>query len=211
MRKYNRGVIDRLRHFHILGPKSIAVHCIHLDEKDKDNLAESGSIVVHNPQSNMNNAVGRTDIFGLLDRGVLLGLGTDGMSPDLTPDIRTANLLHKHDLKKSTVAWNEIQTMVLQNNPAIFERVTGQKVGRLEEGALADMILVDYFPPTPLTAENFWGHFLFGIADAEVDTTIINGKIVMQNKVIAGIDEARIAHKAQVVAKRVWEKFMDNK
>ncbi|KAA3654307.1 MAG: putative aminohydrolase SsnA [Calditrichaeota bacterium] len=209
LRKYNRGVIERLRHFDILGSKSIAVHCIHLNEGDKDSLAESGSSVVHNPQSNMNNAVGRTDIFGFLARDVLLGLGTDGMSPDLAPDIRTANLLHKHDLKKSTVGWNEIQTMVLENNPAIFERVTGQKVGRLEVGAHADMILVDYFPPTPLTGENFWGHFLYGIADAEVDTTIINGDIVMQNKIIASIDEARIAHEAQVVAKRVWKKFLE--
>ncbi len=208
-KKFGMGVIDRLRYYQILRPQTIAVHCIHLNEKDKDNLAESGSIVVHNPQSNMNNAVGRTDVFGLLERNILLGLGTDGMSADLVPDIRTANLIHKHDLQKSTVGWAEVQNMVLQNNPIIFQRVTGRNVGKLKKGALADMILVDYFPPTPLTADNFWGHFLFGIADAVVDTTIINGKIVMQNKQIIGIDETQIAHDASVAAKRVWKKFAD--
>lgn len=206
-KKYKMGVIDRLRYFQILRPQSIAVHGIHLSEKDKNSLAESGCAVVHNPQSNMNNAVGRTDIFGLLERGVLLGLGTDGMSPSIVPDARTGNLIHKHDLQTSTVAWQEIQTMLLHNNPAIFERVTGQRVGRLQVGGLADLILVDYFPPTPLTAENFWGHFLFGIADAVVDTTIINGKIVMREGKIAGIDEAEISAKAREAAQRVWRKF----
>ncbi|KAA3612327.1 MAG: putative aminohydrolase SsnA [Calditrichaeota bacterium] len=206
-KKYGMGVINRLRYFQILRPETIAVHCIHLSEKDKDSLAESGAIVVHNPQSNMNNTVGRTDIFGLLERGIRLGLGTDGMSPNLMNDIRAANLIHKHDLRQSTVGWTEIEKMVLQNNPAIFEKVTGQQVGKLEEGALADVILVDYFAPTPLTADNFWGHYLFGIADALVDTTIINGKIVMQNKEIVGIDELAIARKSIEVAKQVWDKF----
>ena len=205
--KYNSGVVERLQKFGILGDNSIAAHCIHLTQEEKDLLTQTKTMIAHNPQSNMNNAVGRTDIFGYIKRGAPVGIGTDGMSADLKPDIRTAMLLHKHDLKNYNLGWNEIQQMVLKNNPAIFEKVSGQKVGRIEPGYLADMILVDYFPPTPLTTDNFWGHFLFGIADAEVDTTIINGRIAMKNKEIPNIDEEEIADKAKVVAKRVWEKF----
>jgi len=205
--KYTSGVIERLQKFGILGDQTIAAHCIHLTDEEKDLLTQTKTMIAHNPQSNMNNAVGRTDIFGYLERDALVGIGTDGMSADLKPDIRTAMLLHKHDLKNYNLGWNEIQQMVLKSNPAIFEEISGQKVGRIEPGYLADLILVDYFPATPLTADNFWGHFLFGIADAKVDTTIVNGRIAMKNKEIPNIDEEEIANKAKRVAKRVWEKF----
>ncbi len=205
--KYGAGLVERLQKFNILGEKTLTAHGIHLLESEKNLLADSNAMLAHTPQSNMNNAVGRTDIFGYLRRGMLAGLGTDGMSGDLKPDIRTAMWLHKHDLRDSNAAWNEIQQMVLKNNPAIFERVTGQKVGRIEQGCLADLILVDYFPPTPLSGDNFWGHFLFGIIDAEVYMTMVNGKIVMQNGEISGIDEPKIAADAQKVAEGVWQRF----
>ncbi len=97
--------------------------------------------------------------------------------------------------------------MTLKNNPKIFDRVSGQKVGRIEPGCLADLILVDYFPPTPMTGENIWGHFLFGIADAAVNTTIVNGRVIMQNKQIAGLDEEEIMAHARVCAQQVWARF----
>lgn len=205
--KYNANLIERLCEYGILGPRSIAAHGIHLSETEKDVLAQTGAIVAHNPQSNMNNAVGRTDIFGLLKRGVLVGIGTDGMSADLRPDLRTAHLLHKHDLKNSNAGWQEIQQMALKNNPEIYRRISGQAVGKIAPGYLADLILIDYDPPTPMTAENFWGHFLFGVADAAVVMTMINGRIVMQNGELPGIDEAKIAAESRKVAEAVWKRF----
>lgn len=205
--KYNWGLVERLSEFGILGKQTIAAHAIHLTEEEKATLAQSDTMVVHNPQSNMNNAVGRTDIFDYLQRQVLLGIGTDGMNPDIRPDVRTALWLQKHDLHDNTVGWAETETMTLNNNPAIMERVTGQKLGTVAPGYLADLILVDYYPPTPLTAENFWGHFLFGICEAPVDTTIIHGKRVMENKTLLTVDEAQIAQEAQIHAKQVWEHF----
>ena len=138
---------------------------------------------------------------------MLVGLGTDGMSADIKPDVRTAAWLHKHDLKNPNAGWQEIHQMTLKNNPTIFERVSDQKVGRIEAGCLADLILVDYFPPTPMTSENFWGHFLFGIADVLVDTTIINGQIVMQGKQLPNMDEGKIAVEARRCAEKVWNRF----
>lgn len=205
--KYRSSIVKRLLKFGILRENSIAAHAIHLQEEEKDALAGSGAIVAHNPQSNMNNAVGRTDIFGLLQRGVLLGIGTDGMTPDLRPDVRTANLLHKHDLKNANVGWQEIQQMFLKNNPEMYRRISGQLVGKIAPGYLADLILIDYYPPTPLTPDNFWGHFLFGIADAPVDTTIINGNIVMENKQLPQVDEQKIAAESRRVAEKVWKRF----
>ncbi|MFQ5605615.1 MAG: putative aminohydrolase SsnA [bacterium] len=207
LEKYDVGVVERLQDFGILGEKTITAHGIYLDEHEMDLIAEAKTMLVHNPRSNMNNAVGRPDIFKLMQKGILVGIGTDGMSADVIPDVRTSYLLHKHDLKDANVGWAEIQQMFLKNNPAIYERVSGQKVGRVAPGYLADLILVDYYPPTEMTGNNFWGHFLFGIADAVVDTTIINGKIVMQNKRLLHIDEQEVALRARACADKVWKRF----
>lgn len=206
-KKYKTGLVERLQNFDILGDQTIAAHCIHLLGVEKDALAESNTMVVHNPQSNMNNAVGRTDILSFLHRNVCIGIGTDGMCADIKPDVKTALWLQKHDLHNNNIGWQEIETMTLQNNPVIMERVSGQKVGKIVPGYLADLILIDYYPPTPLTSDNFWGHFLFGISDADVDTTIINGKVLMANKQLLTLDEQQVAREAQKHAQAVWDRF----
>ena len=198
---------ERLNRFGILSSKTIAAHVIHLNENELDLIADSGTMIIHNPQSNMNNAVGRTNISKMMDKNIMVGLGSDGMNASLYPEMRAANLIHKHDLKDSNIGWSEIQQIVLKNNPEIYQRISGQKIGQIKPGYLADLILIDYFPPTELISENIWGHILFGIADAQVDTTIINGRIIMQDKQIIGIDEQKIAAKSKEFADKVWRKF----
>ncbi|MDJ0755463.1 MAG: putative aminohydrolase SsnA [Ardenticatenaceae bacterium] len=207
--KYGRSVVERLAHFGVLDEKSITAHGIFLDDHSRKLLADSDTIVVHQAQSNMNNAVGRADVFALLEQGITVGLGTDGMTPDVRREIMTGYLMHKHHVSDNNLGWVEYETMAMKNNPAIYRRLTGQQVGRVEAGYLADLILVDYYPPTAFTGGNFWGHFLFGMVDADVDTTIINGRIVMHNKQMPGFDEGDIAAKSRVVARRVWQRYSE--
>lgn len=197
----------RLDRFGILGNKTIAAHGNHLNDEELDLVSGSGTMIIHNPQSNMNNAVGRADIFKMMDKNILVGIGSDGMNATLYPEIRTANLIHKHDSGNPNTGWNEIQKIALKNNPEIFQRISGQKIGRIEPGFLADLILVDYYPPTEVTPQNLWGHILFGIADARVDTTIINGRIVMQNCDLPGISEREVAEKSREFAEKVWRRI----
>jgi putative selenium metabolism protein SsnA len=205
--RYGRSVVERLDHFGVLGNKSITAHGIFLDDDGRKRLADSDTIVVHQAQSNMNNAVGRADIFALLESGVTVGIGTDGMSADLRREVMTGYLMHKHHVGDNNLGWVEYEQMAMKNNPAIYQRLTGQKVGRVEVGYLADLILVDYFPPTPFTGDNYWGHFLFGLIDSPVNTTMINGKIVMHDKVVLGINERVIAAQSREVAQRIWKKY----
>ncbi len=205
--KYDRSVVERLDHFGVLGNRSITAHGIFLDDGGRRLLADSDTIVAHQAQSNMNNAVGRADVFALLQAGITVGIGTDGMTPDLRREAMTGYLMHKHHLSDNNLGWGEFETMTMKNNPAIYRRLTGQPVGRVAAGYLADLILVDYFPPTPFTGDNFWGHFLFGLVDAEVDTTIINGRVIMQGKQIPHLDEAQIAADSRAVAEEVWLRY----
>jgi putative selenium metabolism protein SsnA len=205
--RFHSRPVARLARFGLLGPQSIAAHGIYLNEEETEQLAASDTIVAHNAQSNMNNAVGRADVFDLLDRGMQVGIGTDGMTPDVRSEVRTGYLMHKHTLNNPTIGWEAYRQMLFQHNPAIYRQLTGQQVGVIAPGYLADMILVDYYPPTPMNGDNFWGHFLFGIVDAPVDTTIINGHIVMQNKTISHLDEPALAATSRQVAEQVWKRF----
>jgi len=207
-RKYGqRSVIQRLVQKGVLTSGALAAHCIHLDEEEKDMLAASRAFVAHQPQSNMNNAVGRTDIPGLLKRGIIAGIGTDGMTPDVKLDVRMAAWLHKYALQDPNYGWSEIQTMAWKNNPRIYREISGQPVGQVKEGFLADLILLDYWAPTDLTPDNAWGHCLFGFMDAPVNTTVVNGRVIVRDGQLPHMDEEKIVYEARVVARRVWERF----
>jgi len=209
--QYGLSTTTRLKRHKILGAQTLAAHAIHISRKDMEQLAETRTMVVHNPLSNMNNAVGRADIFTMLKTGIVTGLGTDGMAPFLSGDIKAASFIHKHDLKDPRVGWQETAQLVLKNNPRIFRRLSGKSLGVIEAGAAADLILVDYFPPTPLTSENLWGHILYGIIDAPVHSTIVHGKVIMENGQIPGVDEAEIAAKARTAAQKVWNKIEESR
>ncbi len=207
LRKYNLRVVARLKKFSALGKKTLLVHCVHIDEKEMELIRASGSSVVHNPESNMNNAVGCADVLGMLKKGIRVGLGSDGMSSDMLAQMRCAYLLQRHDKKDPRLAFAEAPAMLLEHNAAIAEKIFARKLGKIETGAPADLVILDYVPPTPLTRANILGHLLFGMVDAVVDTVICDGKVLMRHKKLLCIDEARVAQKSRQLAARFWKRI----
>ena len=205
--KYGVPTVERLRKLGVTGEKSIFVHCVHIDESEMDTIAATKTIVVHNPESNMNNAVGVTQLLKLLGKGILVGLGTDGMASDMLSQMRCAYLLHRLDNHDPRVAFMEAPQLLLGNNADIVERQFGIRVGELAEGLPADMAILDYYPPTPLDENNFLGHLIFGLTDANVDMTICRGKILMKNKQIISMDEERIAARSRELAPEMWNRL----
>jgi len=209
LKKYNTAVVNRLHKVGATGNKSIFVHCVHIDEDEMDILAKTGTIVVHNPESNMNNAVGVTPILKMLKKNVLVGLGTDGMGSDMLAQMRCAYLLHRLANRDPRVAFVEAPQMLLQNNAEIAERQFGLKLGEISEGHPADLAIIDYHPPTPLDEANFLGHLIFGLVDSVVDTTVCRGKILMQAKKIISMDEERLAARSRELAPKMWKHLQD--
>ena len=205
--KYGVPTVERLRKLGVTGEKSIFVHCVHIDESEMDTIAATKTIVVHNPESNMNNAVGVTQLLKLLGKGILVGLGTDGMASDMLSQMRCAYLLHRLDNHDPRVAFMEAPQLLLGNNADIVERQFGIRVGELAESLPADMAILDYYPPTPLDENNFLGHLIFGLTDANVDMTICRGKILMKNKQIISMDEERIAARSRELAPEMWNRL----
>jgi putative selenium metabolism protein SsnA len=205
--KYGMGVVERLHSKKILGEKSIAVHCVHISEPEIGILKDTGTNVVHNPESNMGNAVGVSPVLEMCAKGIMLGLGTDGYTSDMFESLKVANCLHKHAHKNPSVAWGEPPQMLFENNIKIAEKYFEKPVGRLIPGAYADIIVVDYYPPTRLYSENVNSHLLFGVSGRAVETTIINGQVVMENRKLTLLDETEICAKSRELAEKVWERF----
>ncbi|HAH31020.1 MAG TPA: putative aminohydrolase SsnA [Elusimicrobia bacterium] len=203
---HKKRVIERLLDFGTLGPKTIAAHCVHVNEKEMDILKQTGTAVVHNPQSNANNSVGIADLVKLSEKGVLTGLGTDAMTVNMLEEVRTGVWLQhlKHDPSKG---FAEPVNALLNGNAKIANRYfTG--IGELKEGFQADIILMDYFPPTPMDENNFYGHLVFGLSQSAVDTTIVNGQILMENKKLKiNVDEEEVSRKSMELAKKLWNRF----
>ncbi len=129
------------------------------------------------------------------------------MSSDMLAQMRCAYLLHRLANHDPRVAFMEAPQLLLQNNAAIVERQFGRRLGELTPGRPADMAILDYRPPTPLTEANFLGHLIFGLVDATVDTTVCKGKILMRNKRILVLDEERIAARSRELAPQVWQRL----
>jgi cytosine/adenosine deaminase-related metal-dependent hydrolase len=174
-----------------------------------DILTATDTPVVHNPESNMNNAVGVTPLLKLLKKGVLVGLGTDGMGSDMLAQMRCAYLLHRLANHDPRVAFQEAPQLLLDNNSLIAERQFGLELGEIAENHPADLAIMDYHPPTPLDETNFLGHLIFGLVDATVDTTVCRGKILMQGKKILVLDEEEVAAHSREIAPRMWKRLQE--
>lgn len=205
--KYGKRVIERLDEYGILGEKTIAVHCIHVNESEMDILKKNKTQVVHNPESNMGNAVGCSPALELLAKGINVGLGTDGYTNDMFESMKVANIIHKHVKSNPSVAWGETPQMLFENNRNIVAKYFEGNIGFLKEGAIADIIIADYNPLTPMNETNYNSHILFGIMGRSVNTTIIDGKIIMKDRELVGINENEILEKSREISSKFWEKM----
>ncbi len=207
LERCGKRVIERLHDHGILGDRSIAVHGIHLSDAEFGLLKETDTIVVHNPQSNMNNAVGRSNVVRMLDEGLLVGLGTDGFTGSMFDEMKVANLIHRHDAGDPRVGHDVAMRLCIQNNPSIASRLVGDRVGVLERGALADVIVLDYDPPTPLVDGNFGGHLIFGLTGGMVNTVVINGSVVYRDREFLTVDAVATRARARELAADLWERM----
>ncbi|MFQ6090304.1 MAG: putative aminohydrolase SsnA [Candidatus Bipolaricaulia bacterium] len=208
--KYGKRVTERLQDHRILNDQTILAHGVHLDEKEKDILAQTGAMVVHNPQSNMNNAVGIADIPGMLNRGILVGLGNDGLGYEMLSDLRAMFLVHKLiNQDPKVMSLDHAYKVFFESNYKIARRLFGVDVGSIRPGYKADLILVDYLPPTPLHEDNFIGHLVFGLAgNLQVLTTIVNGRVLMRDRKLLSVDAKSAYAKARAAAQRLWSRIV---
>jgi putative selenium metabolism protein SsnA len=212
--RYGMRVADRLEANHILGPHSIAAHCVHVNSGEMGQLAKTQTNSVHNPRSNMNNAVGRAPVEELIDAGVNVGLGNDGFSMNMMQEMKAAYLLHKlvHGDPRA-MPGDMVVDIAFRRNAHIMNAVFSPfsanfpHVGELSIGSAADLVLLDYYPPTPLSAGNFPWHLVFGIDAQHVNSTMVAGRWLMRDRQLLTVDEERIHARARELSDAVWKRM----
>ena len=207
LQNYGRRPVQRLQDHGILGPKTILGHCIHVNTAEMDIIKATDTMCVNNPESNMGNAVGISPVLQLYKKGILIGMGTDAYTNDMLESLKVALCSQRHNACLPNVAWCEVTDMLFKNNAKMAERSGFPTLGVLKPGAAADVIVMDYKPYTPFSDANIDGHMIFGMTGRQCQTTMINGKILMKDRVLTEIDEEAVNAHVLESAKRLWGKL----
>ncbi len=205
LQNYGKRTVHRLHDMGILGEHTIAGHCIHLSPSEMDLLKATGTMVVNNPESNMGNAVGCSPVLQLCKRAILVGLGTDAYTHDMLESLKVALAMQRHNTGLPNVGWMETTGMLFDGNRNIGARAFQTRLGTLAAGAAADVAVFDYRPYTPFSAANADGHILFGMSGKQCIHTVINGRVLMQDRQLLCCDKAEINAKTLEAAKKLWK------
>ncbi len=209
--KTQMRVVERLNNHGILGPRTIAAHCVHVDAAEIQTLKESKTWVTHQPRSNMNNAVGAAPVESLHRAGVRVCLGNDGFSNAMWDEWKAAYFLHKatnRDPRRMDGA--QLMQMAIHNGAALASTFfPDSPIGMIAPGASADLAFIDYQSPTPLTSDNLPWHIVFGFQSRMVTTTIVAGKVLMKDRKLLTLDEDEIAAHARELAPKVWNRYYE--
>ena len=194
---YGRDPLARLAEHGLLSDRTLVAHGVHLPPADREILAASGAYLAHNARSNMNNHVGYQPALPALARVVL---GTDGIGSDMLEECRAAYFKHRD---AGGPLWPGDFARFLQAGNEVVQRYFGGRFGSVEQGAAADLVVLDYRPPTPLVAENVAGHLVFGMRSADVVSVIVNGNFILEGRRFA-FDEEPVLHQAREAAGKLW-------
>lgn len=204
LRNYGRRPVHRLQDHGILGEKTILGHCIHVNSAEIELIANTNTMVVNNPESNMGNAVGICPVLPLYRAGILLGMGTDAYTNDMLESLKVALCSQRSNACLPNVAWREVTDMLFKNNAKICAKYFPDPLGVLKPGAAADIIVMDYKPYTPFSDANVDGHMIFGMTGRQCQTTIANGKVLMRDRELVGVDEEAVNAHILEAAKKLW-------
>jgi putative selenium metabolism protein SsnA len=209
--KTGMRVVERLKRHGILGPKTILAHAVHVDAREINILAETGTWVTHQPRSNMNNGVGVAEVESMLHAGVRLCIGTDGFLSTMWEEWKTAFLLQKawHGDPRRLTALEVIEMGIYNNARLANTYFPNMFIGTIRPTAQADLIFVDYHPFTPLLAQNLPWHILFGFHESMITTTIVAGKVLMKDRKLITLDEQEITTRARKLVPAVWERCLN--
>lgn len=198
--QYGVNPTEYLKNAGLLKRPVIAAHCVYMSDDEIKTFAENNVSVAYNPQSNMKLASGIAPVTKMLDAGINVTIGTDGASSnndlDMWDEMRTASLLQKVSTLNPCVltAYQVLQMATVNGAKAIGKE---GELGILKEGALADVILVDFEKPHLYPHTNVVSELVYSCHAADVDTVIVNGNIVIEKRKCTTMDETKVCTDAQ--------------
>ncbi|MDI6884660.1 MAG: amidohydrolase family protein [Hadesarchaea archaeon] len=198
--KYGKRPVEHLDSIGFLGPEVLAAHCVWLTEQEIRVLRDRGVKPAHNPVSNMKIGCGVAPVPEMLAAGIPVALGTDGAASnntlDMFSEMKFAALLNKvHKLDPVAVPAASALEMATVNGAIALG--LGDKLGSLEVGKKADLVVVDLKKPHLSPLHNIISHLVYSAVGSDVDTTIVDGKILMRERKVLTLDEDKVLREAQ--------------
>lgn len=194
----------------LLGERTTAVHCVHVSESDLATLAETQTTVVHCPKSNLKLASGIAPIPQMLARGVRVALATDGAASndtlDMFEEMRVAAMLPKgaaQDAKAMTA--RQVFAMATEAGA----RALGIDAGTLDPGKLADIAILNRRKPHLVPLHDPINALVYAARASDVETTIVNGAIVMRDRVMLTLDESAAIQAADDYARKLYARGLE--
>lgn len=203
---HKKSPVQYLFDLGILDGKTHAAHCVYISEDDISMMKQSHTSVAHNPLCNMKLVSGIAPTAAMLEKGLTVGLGTDGVvsnnSLDQFEEMKTASLLAKINTgnPKALDAKQVIRMATIESAKSLS---IDHETGSLEEGKSADMILIDLNRPHLMPLYNIYSHIAYVVRGDDVETVIINGKVVMDNRSFNQVDEFSIYEQVQELANHI--------
>jgi len=205
-KRYGRSPLQHLEALGIQGPHLIVDHAVHLNSSEIGKMAEYGIKVIHNPESNMKLSSGIAPVPQMIKQGLTVGMGTDGGASnnnmDLFTEMDMAAKLHKVQAMDPTVmdALTVLKMATIEGARALG---LGRSVGSLETGKKADVIVVDTHKPHLTPMYNPFSHLVYAARGQDVSHTIINGRLIMENRQLLTLDLKEVMAKSKEKAKDV--------
>ncbi len=195
--KYNKRVVERLNEFGFLNfSKSLLIHCLHLNEKERATVKNSNAFVVQNMESNLNNKVGYFSSKGLGDR---IMLGTDGMHSDMLQSTKASffsgQIIDDITYLEAYKRFRKVHEYIQKNH--------------YDGDGENNLVVLDYNSPTEINSNNFLGHFIFGINSNHVCDVISNGKLIVKGRKIQTVNESEILDFSKEQSVKLWKKMQE--
>jgi putative selenium metabolism protein SsnA len=197
--RHGCGLVERL-HRHGLLVRALLAHCVHLAPAEIAEAHGHGAWFAHNPRSNMNNAVGQAPTEPLKRAA----LGTDGIDEDVLAEARAA-FLKMRDAGRAEAAPATLQ--LLAGGHRLAAALFGLPFGKLDSGGPADLVALDYVPPTPLTTDNLIAHLLFGVDRSHAHSVMVAGRWVVRGGRLMTVDTAAVFTRARAAAQALWRRM----
>jgi len=199
MNKYYKNVVERLNEAGVLNfSKSILVHCLHLNEKEREIIANSPVYVAQNIESNLNNNVG---IFNGRGLGKNVMLGTDGMHSDM---LRSFKAVYFYGQTSEQISMDEAYSRFRNVHEYVAKN-------NFKGDGDNNLVVFDYKSPTPVKSDNFLAHLIFGIEPSDIQHVIANGELIVKNCLLTKVNEEEIMALTQRASLSLWSKFKNQK
>ena len=190
-------LVERLDRQGLLASRALLAHCVHLEPPEVQVVHDKGGWIAHNPRSNMNNAVGYAPTASLRRAA----LGTDGMDEDVLAEARAAFLRMREAGRDDAVP---ATLLLVAGGHRLAAALFGLPFGKLDAGAPADVVVLDYDPPTELHTDNLAGHLLFGVDRSHVRSVLVAGRWVVRDRCVAAVDAPAVFSQARDAARSLW-------